>query len=99
MEMEGHIIEFIDSGSLRVGYVRKQERSRLQIIDRRGRQSSALSSRVVIVHLRIREDQFSEKAVELLEEVEERRRRQRLSATYYYYYYYTLFPDSGLKAP
>ncbi len=73
MEMEGHIIEFIDSGSLRVGYVRKQERSRLQIIDRRGRQSSALSSRVVIVHLRIREDQFSEKAVELLEEVEERR--------------------------
>ncbi len=71
MEMEGHIIEFIDSGSLRVGYVRKQERSRLQIVDRRGRQSSALSSRVVIIHGQTREDEFSEKAIELLEGVEE----------------------------
>ena len=71
MELEGHIIEFIDSGSLRVGYVRKHERSRLQVVDRRGRQSSALASKVVIIHGPTREDEFSERAVGLIEEVEE----------------------------
>jgi hypothetical protein len=37
MFLEGQIIEFLDADQLRPGYVRKQERERLQVIDPRGR--------------------------------------------------------------
>ena len=73
MELEGRIVEFLDSGTLRVGYVRKHDRSRVQIVDRRGRQSSVASPRVAIVHQAVSETEFPEAARLLLEQVEEYR--------------------------
>ena len=49
MFLEGQIIEFLDADQLWMGYVRKQERDRLQVIDPRGRQLSVNSDRVAVV--------------------------------------------------
>ncbi len=73
MELEGRIVEFLDSGTLSVGYVRKHDRSKVQIVDRRGRQSSVPSSRVAIVHRALSEAEFPEAVHLLLEQVEEYR--------------------------
>ena len=58
MSIEGRIIEFLDSDQLRMGYVRKQEGAKLHIIDPRGRNVSAPSDRVVIVHALASESAF-----------------------------------------
>lgn len=58
MELDGHIVEFLESGALRLGYVRKREQRKMQVIDQRSRQSSVPVSRVVIVHAAVPEDEF-----------------------------------------
>ena len=73
MELEGRIVEFLDSGTLHVGYVRKHDRNKVQIVDRRGRQSSVPAPRVAIVHQAVSETEFPEAARLLLERVGEYR--------------------------
>jgi exoribonuclease II len=70
MFLEGQIIEFLDADQLRPGYVRKQERDRLQVIDPRGRQLSVSSDRVAIIHSAIREGEFPKTAKTILERVQ-----------------------------
>lgn len=72
MELDGHIVEFVDSGALRVGYVRKREHRRVQIVDQRGRESSVHPSKVIVVHQSASEDQFPQAASGILAAVEER---------------------------
>ena len=72
MKLDGNIVEFVDSGALRLGYVRKREHRRVQIVDQRGRQSSVPMSRIIVVHTSSTEDEFGEKAVEILKSVEQR---------------------------
>ena len=62
MELDGHIVEFLESGALRLGYVRKREQRKMQVIDQRSRQSSVPMSRVVIVHPAVPEDEFKRTA-------------------------------------
>src|SRR6186713_209893 len=65
MFVEGQIIEFLDDDQLKVGYVRKQERDRLHVIDPRGRQTRIAGDRVVVVHQKTSEDDFPGFAREL----------------------------------
>ncbi len=72
MELDGHIVEFVDSGALRIGHVRKSEHRRLRIVDRRGRESSVPRSKVLVVHGRAPEDGFPKAADTMLEAAVER---------------------------
>ncbi len=56
MELDGHIVEFLESGALRLGYVRRRGQRKLQVIDPRGRESSVPVSRVVVVHSAVPEE-------------------------------------------
>ncbi len=58
MFLTGKIIEFLDTDQIRMGYVRKQERDRLQVIDPRGRNVSVNNDHVVIVHQAVPETEF-----------------------------------------
>jgi exoribonuclease-2 len=73
MFLEGQIIEFLDVDQLRPGYVRKQERDRLQVVDPRGRNLSMAGDRVVIVHGQSSERDFPIIARGILEKVQERK--------------------------
>jgi len=70
MFLEGHIIEFLDDDRLKVGFVRRQEHDRLQVVDPRGRHISVSADRVVVVHSRSSEDSFHGYARELSEKVQ-----------------------------
>ncbi len=72
MFLEGQIIEFLDNDQLKVGYVRKQEHDRLQIVDPRGRHVSISGDRVVVIHRKSSEDGFPSIAKELTEKVQNR---------------------------
>jgi len=72
MFLEGQIIEFLDDDQLKVGYVRKQERDRLQVVDPRGRHISIAGDRVVVVHQKASEDGFPGYARELSEKIQNR---------------------------
>jgi exoribonuclease-2 len=72
MFLEGQIIEFLDDDQLKVGYVRKQERDRLQVVDPRGRHISIPGDRVVVVHQKTSEDGFPGFARELSEKIQSR---------------------------
>jgi exoribonuclease-2 len=72
MFLEGQIIEFLDDDQLKVGYVRKQERDRLQVVDPRGRHISIAGDRVVVVHQKTSEDGFPGFARELSEKIQNR---------------------------
>ena len=69
MFLEGHIVEFLDAEQLRLAYVRKQEHDRLHLIDPRGRNLSAGSDRVVIVHRPASESEFPGLAREISDNV------------------------------
>ena len=73
MFLEGQIIEFLDADQLKPGYVRKQERDRLQVVDPRGRNLSMSGDRVAIVHGTSSEADFPAQARAILERVEGRR--------------------------
>src|SRR5688572_6380665 len=70
MFLEGQIIEFLDADQLRSGYVRKQERDRLQVIDPRGRQLSVNSDRVAVVHGPVSENEFARTAKTIQDRVQ-----------------------------
>ena len=72
MFLEGQIIEFLDDDQLKVGYVRKQERDRLQVVDPRGRHISIAGDRVVVVHQKTSEEGFPGFARELSEKIQNR---------------------------
>ena len=72
MFLEGQIIEFLDADELRSGYVRKQERDRLQVIDPRGRQVSVNGDRVAIVHCAAPESEFPTLSRQIMEKVKSR---------------------------
>lgn len=72
MFLEGQFIEFLDADQLRPGYVRKQERDRLQVIDPRGRQLSVNGDRVAIVHCPVPENEFPKTAKSILDRVQAR---------------------------
>jgi exoribonuclease-2 len=72
MFLEGHIIEFLDDDQLKPGYVRKQERDRLQVIDPRGRHLSVHGDRVVIAHAAVSEAEYPSTVKRILERVQER---------------------------
>jgi len=69
MFLEGQIIEFLDADQLRPGYVRKQERDRLQVIDPRGRHLSVNGDRVAIVHGPAHEGDFPKAVRGILDKV------------------------------
>ncbi len=69
MSLEGRIIEFLDAEQLRVAFVRKQERDRLQVIDPRGRNLSVNGDRVVIVHGSVEEEEFPAVARQISEKI------------------------------
>jgi exoribonuclease-2 len=69
MFLEGQIIEFLDTDQLKPGYVRKQERDRLQVIDPRGRHISVNADRIAVVHCPARESEFPSLAKQILERV------------------------------
>jgi len=69
MFLEGHIIEFLNTDQLRVGYVRKQDRDRLHVIDPRGRNLSVNGDRVVVVHERTSEGEFPGRVKDISEKV------------------------------
>ena len=70
MDLEGTIVEFIDSGALRFGYVRKREQRKVQVVDERGRQSSVPVSRIVVVHPAMPEEDFPAAVDQIQERVE-----------------------------
>jgi len=72
MFLEGQIIEFLDADQLKPGYVRKQERDRLQVIDPRGRHLSVNGDRVAIVHCPVPEGDFPRTARTILDRVQAR---------------------------
>jgi exoribonuclease-2 len=72
MFLEGQIIEFLDADQLKPGYVRKQERDRLQVIDPRGRHLSVNGDRVAIVHCPVSESEFPKTAKTILDRVQAR---------------------------
>jgi exoribonuclease-2 len=71
MELDGQIVEFVDSGALRLGYVRKREHRKVQIVDQRGRQTTVPTSRVIVVHGSSTEDKFRSIANDILKSVEQ----------------------------
>jgi exoribonuclease II len=72
MSLEGRIIEFLDSDSLRVGYVRKQEHDKLHLVDPRGRNLSVNGDRVVVVYRAVAETDFPALARQISERVSQR---------------------------
>ena len=70
MELDGHIVEFLESGALRLGYVRRREQRKIQVIDPRGRESSVPVSRVVVVHAAVSEAEFRGTAESIQERIE-----------------------------
>jgi exoribonuclease-2 len=72
MFLEGQIIEFLDDDQLKPGYVRKQERDRLQVIDPRGRHLSVHGDRVVVSHGAVSESEYPSAVKRILERVQER---------------------------
>ncbi len=70
MELDGHIVEFLESGSLRLGYVRRREQKKIQVIDPRGRESSVPVSRVVVVHVAVPEEDFRGAAESIRERID-----------------------------
>ena len=70
MDLDGHIVEFLESGSLRLGYVRTREQRRVRVVDVRGRESSIPVSRVVVVHPAVAEEAFKDAAEALNERIE-----------------------------
>jgi exoribonuclease II len=72
MFLEGQIIEFLDVDQLKPGYVRKQERDRLQVIDPRGRHLSMNGDRVVVVHAPSGESEFPGMVRGIMERVQSR---------------------------
>ena len=70
MELDGQIVEFLESGALRLGYVRRREQKRIQVIDPRGRESSVPVSRVVVVHAAVPEEEFRGTAVSIRERID-----------------------------
>ena len=70
MELDGHIIEFLESGALRLGYVRRREQRKIHVIDQRGRESSVPVSRVVVVHAAVPEAEFKETAASIQERID-----------------------------
>src|SRR3970282_148334 len=72
MFLEGQIIEFLDADQLKPGYVRKQERDRLQVIDPRGRHLSVSGDRVAIVHGSAPGSEFPRVAKTILDRVHAR---------------------------
>jgi exoribonuclease-2 len=73
MFLEGQIIEFLDADQLKPGYVRKQERDRLQVVDPRGRHVSVNADRVAVVHCPASESDFPSRSKEILEKVRSRK--------------------------
>ena len=69
MSLEGRIIEFLDAEELRVGYVRKQERDRLHLVDPRGRNLTVSGDRVVVIHRPVTEGDFPVLARQISEKV------------------------------
>ena len=69
MSLEGRIIEFLDSEELRVGYVRKQERDRLHLVDPRGRNLTVSGDRVVVIHRPVTEGDFPILARQISEKI------------------------------
>jgi exoribonuclease-2 len=69
MSLEGRIVEFLDAEQLRVGFVRKQERDRLHLIDPRGRNISIGGDRVVIVHGLVAEGEFPSFARQIADKI------------------------------
>jgi exoribonuclease-2 len=72
MFLEGQIIEFLEADQLKPGFVRKQERDRLQVIDPRGRHLSVNGDRVAIIHCAVTESEFPKTAKSILERVQAR---------------------------
>ena len=70
MELDGHIVEFLESGALRLGYVRRRGQRKLQVIDPRGRESSVPVSRVVVVHSAVPEEAFRGTAESIQERID-----------------------------
>ncbi len=71
MELEGHIVEYLESGALRLGYVRRREQRKIHIIDQRGRESSVPVSRVVVVHAAVAEEDFGQRAESIQERIDQ----------------------------
>ncbi len=69
MSFEGRIIEFLDPDHLRVGYVRKQEHDKMQLVDPKGRNLSVSGDRVVIVHRSVSETDFPAIARQISEKI------------------------------
>jgi exoribonuclease-2 len=74
MELEGHIIEFVDSGALKIGYVRRRDHRKVHVIDHRGRETNVPVSRIVVVHPDESEDGFRQTGPAILARVEEQSR-------------------------
>lgn len=72
MDLEGSVVEYVDSGALRLGYVRRLEQRKAHIVDPRGRQSTVPTSRVVVIHERIPEEEFPNAADRIRERVASR---------------------------
>jgi exoribonuclease II len=72
MFLEGRIVEFLDSDSLKLGYVRKQEHDKLKLIDARGRNLTVGDDRVIVVHRAAPESEFPALARQISERVLQR---------------------------
>jgi len=68
----GDVVEFFDSGSLKLGLVRGENRNRLQILDQNGRERSIPLKQITVKHDAFRSDRaaFSAHAAELTREIE-----------------------------
>ncbi|HEX4997024.1 MAG TPA: hypothetical protein VFY29_02295, partial [Terriglobia bacterium] len=73
MLLQGHIIEFLDSDHVRMGYVRKQERDRLRVVDPKGRNLTIGAEHVLVSHRQSPETDFPALAAEIVELVKARR--------------------------
>jgi exoribonuclease-2 len=73
MFLQGHIVEFLDSDQVRLGYVRKQERDRLRIVDPKGRNLTISEEHVFVTHRQIPESDFPSAALQIGELVSQRR--------------------------
>src|SRR5262245_11336128 len=73
MLLQGHIVEFLDSDQVRLGYVRKQERDRLRVIDPKGRNLTISEEHVFATHRQTLEADFPAAATQITELVMARR--------------------------
>jgi exoribonuclease-2 len=70
-EMEGRIIEYLDGDELKMGLVTVPGKSKLQLIDERGRNASVQPNRVVVVHQGpTSASEFPHRAAELRAQIE-----------------------------